>query len=140
MGGRMRDMKRFELPVPSTSFTRDPILTEKRGGEIAVEIEHKTGNRADRSQLVFTKPRVYCRRAESHCTEWHIGESYDAVSEVLESEWVDTVRRETAKGWRDTWVMRHFKIYFDGWGCLEVICESFAFEEGSKASTESEKE
>jgi hypothetical protein len=136
----MRDTKRFELPIPSTSFIRDPILTEKRGGEIAVEIEYKTGSRVGRSQLVFAKPRVYCRRAESHCTEWHIGESYDSVSEILDSRWVEDIRKETAECWRDTWVMRHFKIYFDGWGCLEVICESFAFEQGMQAPAESPKE
>lgn len=26
--------------------------------------------------------------------------------------------------WRDYWVMRHFMIYVDSFGCIEVVAES----------------
>lgn len=63
-------------------------------------------------------------RTEIYCTSWHVKDTYDTVCEIMESDWVAELRRDAVSEWRDYWIMRHFIIYVDSFGCLEVIAES----------------
>ena len=60
--------------------------------------------------------------------------TYDSVCEIEESDWVAELRQDAVAEWRDHWVMRHFMIYLDGFGCLEVVAESASLEDGTKNS------
>ena len=124
----MIDTKLFDIPVPSSSFIEEPCLMEENGG-LVIAFAYLDGKGRIRGKLQFTKPRSYRWRAEVHCTAWHIGNSYDAVSEVIDSPWVLEISNDTAEGWKDKWVLRHFKVYLDSWGAFEVLCENYSFKE-----------
>jgi hypothetical protein len=51
------------------------------------------------------------------------------VPRFLDSDWVAELRSDAVPEWRDRWVLRHFTVYLDGFGCLEVIAESAALDE-----------
>jgi hypothetical protein len=80
--------------------------------------------------VLFVKPRAFRKREETYCTGWHVSETYDTVCEVIESDWVAELRSDAVPEWRDRWIMRHFMIYVDGFGCLEVVAESAALDNG----------
>ena len=79
--------------------------------------------------MLFVKPRAFRKREETYCTIWHLENTYDTVCEITESDWVAELRRDAVPEWRDRWVMRHFIIYVDSFGCLEVIAESAALDD-----------
>jgi hypothetical protein len=78
--------------------------------------------------VLFVKPRAFRKREETYCTGWHVKDAYDTVCEIRESDWVKELRHDATPEWRDSWVMRHFMIYVDSFGCLEVIAESAALD------------
>jgi len=45
--------------------------------------------------------------------------------EVEASSWVQEMRADTDKQWRDKWEMHHYMIYLDSVGCFEAIAESW---------------
>jgi hypothetical protein len=73
--------------------------------------------------LQFNKQRAFRKRGEIYCTEWHIKGTYDTICEVIGSDWVNELFTDAMPDKRDKWVMRHFIVYIDSFGCLEVICE-----------------
>jgi hypothetical protein len=79
--------------------------------------------------LRFVKQRAFRKRAEIYCTRWHVEGVYDTVCEVQPSDWVEELRAAAVPEWRDQWVMRHFMIYVDGFGCLEVVAESVVLDD-----------
>ncbi|MCL2823879.1 MAG: hypothetical protein FWD57_07810 [Polyangiaceae bacterium] len=78
--------------------------------------------------VVFEWPRMSRYRGQAHCTEYH-RESRNVVLEVMESDWVEEARADSDPVWRDHFVLRHFIIYIDGFGCLEVIARSVRVED-----------
>lgn len=64
-------------------------------------------------------------RSERCCTAWHIEGIHDTLTEVGFSQWVEEIRSDTQKLWRDKWEMHHYMIYLDSAGCFEVIAESW---------------
>lgn len=112
----------FSLPCPSTAAVGDPcLLDEDRGLVLSVVCDDD--GRARHSEVVFLKPRAFRKRAETYCTAWHVQGAYDTVCEVVDSDWVAELQRDAVPEWRDRWVMRHFMIYLDSFGCLEVVAE-----------------
>jgi hypothetical protein len=77
-----------------------------------------------RSTVRFVKARAFRKRAEIYCRRWHRDDAYDTLCEILESDWVAELRSDAVQEWRDRWVMHHFIIYLDSFGCLEVVAES----------------
>jgi len=113
----------FSLPCPSTSAVRDPcLLDEDRGLVLSVVCDDDGWARE--SEVLFLKPRAFRKREEVYCTAWHVQVAYDTVCEVVDSDWVAELRRDAVPEWRDRWVMRHFIIYIDSFGCLEVVAEA----------------
>jgi hypothetical protein len=123
----MEKSKLFSLPCPSTSAVRGPSLVDE-GRRLVFTLVCDDDGRERGACVVFSKPRAFRKRAETYCTAWHVKDTYDTVCEVDDSEWVAELRRDAVPEWRDRWVMRHFMIYVDGFGCLEVVAESAELE------------
>ncbi|SEM39133.1 hypothetical protein [Xaviernesmea oryzae] len=122
----------LELPYPSTAIIRGPILGNEDGG-LQLSMIFDEENTYYHFQLRFEKVRAFCKRAEVYCTQFHI-KAYDVVCEISDSTWVDELKNDVVIEWRDRWVMRHFVIYIDSFGYLEVIAESAGLKEIDKNS------
>jgi hypothetical protein len=120
------------LPCPSTAAVEDPILTTRAPGLLVSLVCDDEGTQR-RLGILFTKPRAFRKREEVYCTSWHVADTYDTICEVSASDWVAELRRDAVPEWRDYWAMRHFMIYLDSFGCLEVVAESASLQEGSTA-------
>ncbi|WP_157870653.1 hypothetical protein [Azospira oryzae] len=123
----MKKQKILELPFPSTSVIHSPVLCTS-GGNLVISMDFDNEGQALSARLKFIKQRAFRKRSESYCTDWHIVDVYDTVCEVEESDWVSELRVACPSEWRDQWTMRHFMIYLDSFGCVEVIAESALLE------------
>ena len=130
----MEKLPLFALPCPSTAAIHGPTLVDQDRGLLLSMVcdddgrEHPVG-------VLFVKPRAFRKREETYCTGWHVKDVYDTVCEIRDSDWVAELRNDAVPEWRDRWVMRHFMIYVDSFGCLEVVAESAALDdEGIKNS------
>lgn len=92
---------------------------------MTLSFRYHLNGRAREGQLEFVKSRAYCHRAEIHCTATQIQHAYDTLVEIDDSPWATQVRAETTEYWRDRWVLRHFRIFFDSAGCWEFLAESW---------------
>lgn len=130
----MKKQKLLVLPFASTSVTSDPSLCTT-GGDLLLSMDFDDDGKTHPACLRFVKQRAFRKRSESYCTGWHVVDVFDTVCEILESDWVSELRAASAPEWRDQWVMRHFMIYLDGFGCVEVVAESALLDEtGTKNS------
>lgn len=84
--------------------------------------------------VLFVKPRAVRTRAEIYCSIWHLTDTYDTVCEVMESDWVAELKNDAVPDWRDRWAMRHFILYVDSFGCIEVVAESVESADGLENS------
>lgn len=113
----------LELPFPSTSAISAPVLFTSAGDLLLLmDIDDDGLNRP--VCLRFVKQRAFRKRAEAYCTAWHVSGVYDIVCEVLESDWVDELRAAVVSEWRDKWALRHFMLFVDSFGCIEVVADS----------------
>lgn len=111
----------FELPFPSTALAEEPDLATN--GSLVLTFLFAEGGGQVPWRVEFRKVRAFRHRAESHCTVWHIEDAYDAVCRVEDSEWVTELRRDSSPDGLG-WVMNHYLLTVDSWGCLEVVAES----------------
>jgi hypothetical protein len=119
----MEKVPLFSLPCASTYVIEGPTLVdEKRGLLLSMVCDDDGRNRA--FGVLFIKPRAFRKREEIYCTSWHVYAVYDTVCEIRGSDWVDELRAAAVPEWRDYWVMRHFMVYVDSFGCLEIVAES----------------
>lgn len=131
----MHKQELFVLPFPSTALMRDPILRLEEGDAV-LPMDFDDEGRKRPTLLRFVKQRALRKRSEIYCRAWHIENTYDTVCEVHDSDWVAELRRDAVPDWRDRWVMRHFIIYVESFGCLEVVAESAVLDdESDKNST-----
>jgi hypothetical protein len=124
----------FSLPCASTSAEEGPtVVTEDRGLLLSMVCDDDGKSRG--LGVLFIKPRAFRKREEIYCTRWHTEGAYDTVCEIQGSDWVDELRAAAVPEWRDYWVMRHFMIYLDSFGCLEVVAEAAVLDDkGAKKS------
>ncbi len=123
----------FSLPCPSTAVIRGPTLVQDRGLQLSLVCDDDGRERA--IGVLFVKPRAFRKREETYCTAWHVEGAYDTVCEIKGSDWVAELRNDAVPEWRDRWVMRHFMIYLDSFGCVEVVAESVVLDgDGAKNS------
>lgn len=130
----MKKLPIFLLPCPSTAAVHGPTLIDQERG-LLLSLVCDDNGRARPLGVLFSKPRAFRKREETYCTGWHIKDAYDTVCEINESDWVAELRNDAVPEWRDHWVMRHFMIYMDSFGCLEVIAESATLEDTSDKNT-----
>ena len=48
----------------------------------------------------------------------------DKLTTLTCSSWVEEMRADTQKQWREKWAMHNYMIYLDSAGCFEVIADS----------------
>lgn len=56
-------------------------------------------------------------------------ETYDRLTDLGETGWLDSVRRQLSGTGEDVDSLRHLMIYFDDGPCYEFICRGFRVEE-----------
>lgn len=124
----MEKLPLFSLPCPSNGAIQEARLIDEDADLRLWMVCHDNG-RAHPIGVLFAKPRAFRKREEVYCTVWHVKDVYDAACEITESDWVTELRRDAVPEWRDRWVMRHFMIYVDSFGCLEVVAESVSLDD-----------
>jgi hypothetical protein len=113
----------YEVPVPSTGFVADPVLCGNviRFSYVDGDIEKKFGIR-------FHNVMAKRTRSEGACTLWHIKDAYDVLVEVKDSTWSREIMIEIRDRPDSDPVLshqRHYLIFLDGAGCIEVLAESW---------------
>ena len=126
----MEKLPLFSLPCPSTAAIHGPTLVDEDRG-LLLSLVCDDDGRERQTGVLFVKPRAFRKREEIYCTGWHVKDTYDTVCEVKGSDWVAELRNDAVPEWRDRWVMRHFIVYVDSFGCLEVIAESVSLDDQS---------
>ncbi len=129
----MQKLKVLELPLASTAVIGDPTLRTD-GGDLLLSMDFDDAGQRRSARLRFVKQRAFRKRAETYCTSWHVKDTFDTVCEVQGSDWVQELRTAAQPEWRDRWVMRHFMVYVDSFGCLEVVAESASLDDVVKNS------
>jgi len=114
--------KLTELPVPSSGCGDSRVLTD--GVELLLEYEY----RADKTDWIggirFTEIVAYRFRNELH-SRGYCSESYEAVAEIKDSLWLSELLRDEPPGIRSARGKRHFAVFLDSNGYLEIIAEAF---------------
>lgn len=119
----MHKLKILELPFPSTALIGSPVLRTE-AGSLLLSMGFDDDGHERLALLRFVKQRAFRKRSEIYCTAWHVADTFDTVCEVQGADWVQELRSASVPELRDQWVMRHFMIYIDSFGCLEVVAES----------------
>lgn len=118
-------VEKFILPFPGTSVS-EPVHWQD-GADQVLELNGTDLCRVDGTVwLRFVKTRAYRVTTDAHVPGWQIG-AYDKLCEVLESDWVAELRKNTKSYGRD-WVLRHFLIYIDDSGAYEFVAEDAVIE------------
>jgi hypothetical protein len=113
----------FQLPHPSTAQAEDPKLVAS-GGNLLVHFRFSSDDGDVPWQIRFEKVRAFHKLSEPYCTVWHIEDAYDTLCRVDDSEWAAELSRRGTKQRAGSWVMNHYVLTVDSWGCLEVVAES----------------
>ncbi|MHA4816883.1 hypothetical protein ACXZ65_21285 [Streptomyces aculeolatus] len=114
------------LPVPSTSFTEDPVFMHP-GGEAELHCEYERDGLTVRGGIRFDGVRAFRFRSEGHCTVWHLEDAYDTLVEVSPSNWVAELSDAEPSETGGHWVMRHFLIFIDSAGAYEIAASSWSW-------------
>jgi hypothetical protein len=121
----MNITKLFNVKGMSQEFTQSPQL-DRKGKNVILKYnyETETGEYALRG-IVFSEV-IACKITKAVCEKLYMIESYDAVSIVNNSEWVNEIKNDY-KG-SETFSYNHYIIYFEDYGCYEFIAKE-AFED-----------
>jgi hypothetical protein len=111
------------LPVASTEM--DEISLVDSHGSVSIRFEYGDDETVT-GELRFDRVRAYRRRAESHCSARHL-EAYDMLVEVKDSKWVGELVDAMSADKRNLFEMHHFMIYFDSFGCYEVVAKTWSY-------------
>jgi hypothetical protein len=112
------------IPCPSTSIVGEPELKLIRGRLSLSFVFEDDDDVRFAAGVEFDSVRAFRKRSERLCTAWHIEDAYDSVVEVGDSLWVTELRADAQGVWRDQFAPRHFMIYLDSFGALEVVAGS----------------
>lgn len=114
----------FELPIPSTQASSEPDYTAT-GDELDLSIPLQVDGQVRGIHVRFLQVAAFRRRTEPLCTFWHIEYAYDALCEVLQSDWLEDLRGAAIDPRARTAALRHFLIYLDSFASLEVIAAGY---------------
>lgn len=118
--------KQFIIAFPfQTSAMVGEMSMRTCGSNLAIEMHVDADHDIAKVTILFEKQRAFRKRAEAYCTEWHVKDVYDSVCLITDSDWIAELKEACPTHFRDAWVMNHFMTYIDGYGCIEVIAESF---------------
>lgn len=108
------------IPCPSTEIVGEPEV-QVSGTDLALSFVFEDESDARFvAGVEFTGVRAFRKRAESLCAAWHIEGAYDTVVEVVDSGWVAELMAEASDRSKGRFPMRHFLLYLDSFGALEV--------------------
>jgi hypothetical protein len=113
----------FSIRGPSTGTVDGPHFQDL-GSDLLLTLTLDDEGRIRKNQVLFVKTRAIRQRNEPYCTSWHVEDAYDTVCEVRPSSWVAELLTDSHLSRLDEFVLRHFIIYLDSFGCLEVVAES----------------
>lgn len=116
--------RQFTLTAPSTSSLTGVNLIFP-GDSLELRFDYDKEGVIYRSAIQFTKVRAHRHLAELYCPAWKIECSYDTLVEILDSPWVDELKKSSPESQKDTWILNHYMIYFDSDGCFEVIADGW---------------
>ena len=124
-------MERMKIlrKLPSTAETEEgPIIDHRlRGTTIRYDYEGPTGA-PDWVTIQFSSGGPMRFTHDPACTELMIG-AYSAVAEIQDSEWIAALNLATSiERERLPDSLKHFVVYFDHYGCIEVVAASFEVE------------
>lgn len=133
----MKKIAHYSISLPSTSATEEArLLTD--GGDLLLQLTcfDVETNELIASNIRFGAVRSFRYRGELYVTVWHIEDAYDTICEVVDSDWVAELKSRCVADWREYWEMRHFMIYLDSFGCLEVVSAFASIDEYKVSSRE----
>jgi len=116
----------FDLrPEPGTHATERRILAEGRDIVLRYVVDD-----TEKGEVVFPGGVAYRWTRSELCTPEMV-DAYDSVAEVLDSEWSALVTRaaEVGQTGARTPNLPHYRVYFDGGGCYEILAESASLRE-----------
>ena len=132
-----KTVRHYELPVPSTESVTDATL-HLIGRNAILRFDYFKDGKPFRSGIRFTGVVATQSRSERCSTSNHM-KAFDTLVEVAESSWLEKQRDEMAEMYRNEMTARHFMIYLDSVGCLEVLADDFEIYPEEAGSWESTK-
>ena len=114
------------IPCPSTEIVGEPEVRVTGTDLVLSFVFEDDGDARFVAGVEFSGVRAFRKRAESLCTAWHIEGAYDTVVEIVDSGWVVELAEDLSDRSRGRFPMRHFLLYLDSFGALEVIGASAA--------------
>jgi hypothetical protein len=109
------------IPCPSTEIVGEPEV-RMSGKDLVLSFLFEDDNDARFvAGVEYSGVRAFRKRAESLCTAWHIEGAYDTVVEVVDSDWVAELAADASDRSKGRFPMRHFLLYLDSFGALEVV-------------------
>lgn len=116
--------------LPTTAETEAGPVVERRLGEVSVRYDHEDNVGAPVWVTVRFNGAIGLRYTTyAACTALMV-RAYSAVGEVENSEWVRNILHTAAASEMPLLEPnRHFIIYFDHYGCVEVVAASFEVED-----------
>ena len=78
-------------------------------------------------RIIFDGVEAFRCTYHHACTPEMI-ETYDRLTDVGRTGWLDAVRRQLSSFGEDDEALRHLMIYFDDGPCYEFICRGFRVE------------
>jgi len=114
-------IKLYETPVPSTGFVCEACLFANN----EIRFTYRLGGQLIEGGIRFKMVSAQRKRAERCCKVWHIEDSFDALTEIENSEWAKEIYEDTKPHLRDHQEYHHYTIYLDSVGCFEFIADSW---------------
>ena len=114
------------LDQQSTATVTATVNREWVDDTFAISFDYDRDGKTFIAGYRFSKVRAVRYRAELYLTEWHIEHAYDALVEVLDSEWISELRDAAPADLRDTWERHHYMLTLDSFGSIEVVAASWS--------------
>lgn len=111
----------WEMPFKSQEFSQGPELLQSLR-EVRLRLDHETES-GDYvwSALVFHDVHAVRFTAHASCTRDQV-HAYDRLVRVPRHEWLDALPGVDSN-------LQHFRIYFDEFGCYDVVAADFQVRE-----------
>lgn len=114
----------YMLPEPSSS-SESGVHMDFQGGSLSLHFDYDKDGVIYNHGLTFKKVRSYIYTAETHSPAWKIEKSYDTLVKLIDSELVIELQQSTPDDMHKSWDLNHYMIYFDSFGCCEIVAESW---------------
>ena len=116
----------WTLPFPSSGLSN--VDFQKLAGRSCALACDDSENRPVR--LVFNGVEAFKCTYHHACTLEMI-ETYDSLTDLGQTQWLDSVQRQLSRSGESVQLLRHLMIYFDDGPCYEFICRGFRVEGGA---------